>query len=452
MTPVVSRAGDRGLLLDFGSIDAAELHAHAAALRERADVLACIPGARSLYVVFDDRPDMDFALGPVVQAQAHSRQHQIEVNFNGLDLTEFFGRVPPEEFFRRLPELELTARYLGFRAAFAYLDGWPADWSMPRRPTSRSKVARGTFAIAANAAGFYPIDSPGGWNLLGQTDARLWDASCSPPNLIAAGDRIRIIAVDRKIELAAIVAELPERAPAVKFTGALTTAVTRPDWTRIREGRSPGGAFDVDEAEYANALVGNDPDAPLLECAMAGPRIALESARLVAWCGADSDLPQATAFSAAGTLEVGRIRNGLRGWLAIGEAGIDAKVTLSRLRPERNDRLTIRVAAGPHSTPLREVTCEVTPQLNRVGIRLRPLGALPVSAPADLPSCGMQFGTIQLHPDGTLVAMGPDHPITGGYLQPLTVLWGERWKLAQLSPGERVTFVCVDLPADGHSP
>jgi len=101
---------------------------------------------------------------------------------------------------------------------------------------------------------------------------------------------------------------------------------------------------------------------------------------------------------------------------------------------------TIRVLPGPHETPLRTIECEVTPQLNRVGIRLKPVTPLDIQAPADLPSSGMQFGTIQLHPDGSLVAMGPDHPITGGYLQPLTVLWDERWKLAQLTPGERVIF------------
>jgi allophanate hydrolase subunit 2 len=89
------------------------------------------------------------------------------------------------------------------------------------------------------------------------------------------------------------------------------------------------------------------------------------------------------------------------------------------------------VLAGPHESPLRTVECEVTPQLNRVGIRLRPIKPIEIQVPADLPSCGMQFGTIQLHPDGSLVAMGPDHPITGGYLQPFTVLWNERWKLAQ---------------------
>jgi urea carboxylase len=41
--------------------------------------------------------------------------------------------------------------------------------------------------------------------------------------------------------------------------------------------------------------------------------------------------------------------------------------------------------------------------------------------------------------------MGPEHPVTGGYLQPMTVLWAERWKLAQLAPGERVRFIA-------HSP
>ena len=68
-------------------------------------------------------------------------------------------------------------------------------------------------------------------------------------------------------------------------------------------------------------------------------------------------------------------------------------------------------------------------------------GARRHTVPADLPSIGMQFGSLQLHPDGSIVAMGPEHPVTGGYLQPMTVLWSERWKLAQLAPGERVRFV-----------
>ena len=60
-----------------------------------------------------------------------------------------------------------------------------------------------------------------------------------------------------------------------------------------------------------------------------------------------------------------------------------------------------------------------------------------------LPSLGMQFGTLQWHPDGTLVVMGPDHPVTGGYLQPATVIAADLWKLGQLAPGDRVRLLAV---------
>ncbi len=117
---------------------------------------------------------------------------------------------------------------------------------------------------------------------------------------------------------------------------------------------------------------------------------------------------------------------------------------MARITPfasqRREDRHVIRVLRGPHDAGRVEIECEVTPQLNRVGIRLRPLREWNVAIPADLRSIGMQCGTVQLHPDGSLMAMGPDHPVTGGYLQPMTVITSERWKLAQLAPGERVVL------------
>ncbi|HET7434070.1 MAG TPA: hypothetical protein VFN10_05070, partial [Thermoanaerobaculia bacterium] len=109
-----------------------------------------------------------------------------------------------------------------------------------------------------------------------------------------------------------------------------------------------------------------------------------------------------------------------------------------------NERLTIHALAGPHDIGLRDVEAIVTPQLDRVGIRLKPRTPIEANIPADLKSIGMQCGTVQLHPDGSLVAMGPDHPVTGGYLQPMTVLTAERWKLAQLVPGELVRFVIYE--------
>jgi hypothetical protein len=199
---------------------------------------------------------------------------------------------------------------------------------------------------------------------------------------------------------------------------------------------------------------------------MVAPRLRFHSPRRAAFCDGEGNVQT----FAVNELDIGRFRGGLRGYLAI-EGGIDEmrgryaegpvviKPNMSlrahienrrpspRLRGEGGRRpdegLQIRVIPGPHSAPPLPIEWEVTSQLNRVGIRLRPIGASSFRPPANLPSCGMQFGTLQWHPDGSLVAMGPDHPVTGGYLQPATVISADVWKLAQLSPGERVQLIAV---------
>lgn len=195
---------------------------------------------------------------------------------------------------------------------------------------------------------------------------------------------------------------------------------------------SERAAFDDLAAAIATRAVAGNIE--LLECAMSGPRLRFTRDAVIAWCTPSLDV-RVERVRAGEERAFGRIEGGLRAYLAIGEReGVMAKV-------ERGERHIIRALRGPHDIGLGEIECEVTPQLNRVGIRLRPLRDLGIAAPADLRSCGMQCGTVQLHPDGTLVAMGPDHPVTGGYLQPMTVITSERWKLAQLMPGERVTLL-----------
>ena len=118
----------------------------------------------------------------------------MDVDFSGDDFDEFLAhaQVTRDDFLKRIPSLRLTARYLGFRAGFAYLEGWPEEWRMPRRSTSRNLVPRGSFAIAGVMAGFYPVDSPGGWNILGRTNATLWDPNAEPPNRFMPGDVIEL--------------------------------------------------------------------------------------------------------------------------------------------------------------------------------------------------------------------------------------------------------------------
>jgi KipI family sensor histidine kinase inhibitor len=478
MQPKVTRAGDRGVLADFGAeVTAAELHARAAALRGRPQVVACIVGQQSLYIVFDGKPAIDFDDVPAIAFTP--RTHLIDVDFSGPDLEEFLthAHVTSDDFLKRVPSIRLTTRYLGFRAGFAYLEGWPDEWRMPRRTTSRNLVPRGSFAIAGAMAGFYPVDSPGGWNLLGRTNATLWDPKEEPPNRFAPGDVIEI----RPASIAGF--DVPAVASAesagdvvaeVVAPGQLTTIVGARDWKRADYGVSPGGPFDALAAALANRAAGNDDDAPLLECVLVAPRIRFHVPRRVAFCDGGGNV-QTFALTAGEELNLGRFHGGLRGYLAI-EGGVDerrsryaeaptvvranlsfragdfhhrdAEITEKSLRPLRhcgsNRRFGttgIHIIAGPHDAPALPKEWEVTSQLNRVGIRLRPIETSAFVPSANLPSCGMQFGTLQWHPDGSFVAMGPDHPVTGGYLQPATVVSDDLWKLAQLAPGERIRLI-----------
>jgi allophanate hydrolase subunit 1 len=422
----IAPAGDRAVLIDLGDVTAEELHSANAYVRTLPGVVRSIPGHSSLYVIFEGTPDFD-SIKAFRQPSTANRQpttHVIPVAFDGPDLPEFLSHanLTREELLARIPAIRLIARYLGFRGGFAYLDGWPAEWSMPRRPTSRP-VAAGSFAIAGNVAAFYPIDSPGGWNVLGRTDVDL-------ENAIAAGDRLRLRVVEPSSLRAA-----PRRLDD-STTGRLPFDLTAPlaTWT--------DRPFDDVAAALANEAVGNDANAPLLECPLVGPRIRFPADAAIAWCTPDLAIT-VESVHAGEERTFGRVTGGLRAYLAFGsrlQGGGNGRRT-------PNDRATIRAMNGPHDLGLTRVECEVTPQLDRVGIRLRPLQPLRVHIPADLKSIGMQCGTVQLHPDGSLVAMGPDHPVTGGYLQPMTVLAAERWKLAQLVPGERVTFTCHPEPA-----
>jgi allophanate hydrolase subunit 1 len=419
-------AGDNADLIELGDVTAEELHAAAARMRAEEGVLAVIVGHSSLYVIRGERSASS------TSQTREPRELHVRVELDGVDLPEWIST-------ERLAGMRLTVRYLGFRGGFAYLDGWPEEWAMPRRATSRP-VARGSFAIAGNVAGFYPIDTPGGWNILGHTDADLEHAlipgdvivlepHSKPP--LPSGERARVRG-DAGVTCAPHPSPLPAKRGEGAVPGAFCVPVTPPDWSRVERGLSPGGPFDDLAAAVAMSAVRGDVE--LLECAMVGPHLRFPRDRVIAWCTPDLAL-RVEHVREGEERTFGRIIGGLRAYLAMGDAAQEP------IQAKRNgERSVIRVLPGPHDVGIHDIECEVTPQLNRVGIRLRPLRELRVDIPADLRSIGMQCGTVQLHPDGSLVAMGPDHPVTGGYLQPMTVITSERWKLAQLVPGERVTF------------
>jgi inhibitor of KinA len=84
---------------------------------------------------------------------------------------------------------------LGFAPGFPYLGIVPQAIAVPRRSTPRERVPAGSVAIADRQTGIYPVETPGGWNLIGRTEVVLWDPSRAQPALLAPGDRVRFVPV-----------------------------------------------------------------------------------------------------------------------------------------------------------------------------------------------------------------------------------------------------------------
>ena len=86
---------------------------------------------------------------------------------------------------------------VGFVPGWAYLGPVPDALITSRRAVPRTNVPAGSVAIAGRQTGIYPLDSPGGWNLIGRTSVRLFFPESDPPSLFRAGDRVKFFAIER---------------------------------------------------------------------------------------------------------------------------------------------------------------------------------------------------------------------------------------------------------------
>ncbi|HEY3523956.1 MAG TPA: 5-oxoprolinase subunit PxpB [Candidatus Limnocylindrales bacterium] len=103
--------------------------------------------------------------------------------------------LSPERVIDMHATTEYEVYFLGFAPGFAYLGVLPEALAVPRRASPRARVPAGSVAIAERQTAIYPVETPGGWHLIGRTDTRLWDPHRDPPALLAAGDRVRFVPV-----------------------------------------------------------------------------------------------------------------------------------------------------------------------------------------------------------------------------------------------------------------
>lgn len=267
----------------------------------------------------------------------------------------------------------------------------------------------------------------------------------------------------------------------VLSAGALTTVQDRGRRGLAHLGVPAAGPLDRPAADLANRLVGNGPDAALLEVTLGGFAARPTRGLWVAVTGAGHAHPHARWLAAGERLEIAPPATGVRSYLAVaGGIAVDpvlgsrATDTLAWVGPPRvtdGALLPVGQAAGeprPHDAPRVPVTgplrvfpgphpghfaadaldtlCAaayaVRPESNRVGLRLRG-PVLPRAGAQELPSEGMVLGAVQVPPDGQPVVLLADRPPTGGYPVVGVVHPDDLWQCGQLRPGDPVRFAAV---------
>ena len=183
------------VLVELGSVAEVRAAYERLAAARLPGVVELVPAARTVLVV-GDVPDLEERLaGLRAGAGPVGPEVDIPVTYNGPDLAAVARRagLTEDEVVRRHAGAAYTVAFCGFAPGFGYLTGLPAELQVPRRDSPRTAVAAGAVGIAGEFTGVYPRRSPGGWQLLGRTDAVLWDADRDPPALLAPGTRVRFL-------------------------------------------------------------------------------------------------------------------------------------------------------------------------------------------------------------------------------------------------------------------
>jgi len=223
MKPRLLALGDSAWTVEFGqTIDEASnarvmgLAGRIAAARQSEPLMHAVtdvvPTFRSLTVHFDPWTADAAALGRQLLSMAQEgpqictqgRQWRLPVCFDdefAPDLPRVceLKRLRRAEVIEQLLGARLRVYMLGFQPGFPYMGGLPPALHTPRLPSPRQKVPARSVAIALDMCSVYPWESPGGWNLLGRTPVVLFDpAQTEQPAMLAAGDEVRWVAVDRR--------------------------------------------------------------------------------------------------------------------------------------------------------------------------------------------------------------------------------------------------------------
>ena len=509
---------DSGLLVQLEPRLDPEINARARAIALRLTavpgVIETVPALCSALVVFDplatDLPALlDAAEGaaqPSGFAPVSSRLIEIPVVYGGAagpDLEEVAGLcgLTMDQVAREHAGVEYAVYMIGFTPGYPYLGVLPDGLRVRRLAAPRVRVPRGSVAIADALAGIYPMESAGGWRLIGRTPLPIYEPAGADPVLLRPGDRVRFTPI-----AGAAFPPRPRDTPLprprhpvleIRSAGLYTTVqdLGRPGFRRL--GVPTAGAMDPLALQVANVAAGNPPGAAAIELTSPGPVVRMVDHGQVVLAGADLspvldgaavDLGRPVRVRPGQTLEFGVPRRGVWCYLAV-HGGLDVRQVLGssatfvpgalggsggrRLRagdivgrgPDRaapsspcpdvvlpGAEVTVRVIPGPQDEWLtEEARARLMREVFTVGLHSDRAGARLDGPPlahvmsGEFLSDGLLPGAIQIPSGGRPIVILQDGPTTGGYPKAAAVIGADLRLVAQARPGTRLRFKAVSM-------
>ena len=210
--------GDRSILVELGDEISLQVNRKVRELLVGLDhrtvdgVLEIVPGYRSLLVVFNPleieletlQREIDETAGHLDTSRLPlPKTVEIPVCYGDecgpdLEWVAAYQKITPAEVIQLHTEPLYTVYMIGFMPGYPYLGEVADALVTPRRETPRTHVPRGSVAIAQKQTGIYPVESPGGWQIIGRTPVGLFDPQKKAPSLLEMGDRVKFYPISRE--------------------------------------------------------------------------------------------------------------------------------------------------------------------------------------------------------------------------------------------------------------
>ena len=204
--------GDSAATIEFGNELSLDLNCRSIALAKSLSdqplpgMIEAVPAYASVTIFYDrstrfdsvkrELEEREFAISISEIAKANIVEIPIVVSDEfapDLDRVASFAGLSSDETLDTFLSGTYRVHMLGFLPGFAYMGEVEDRIAAPRLETPRTKVSKGSIGIAGRQTGIYPLESPGGWNIIGRTDLQMFDPASDHPCILKPGDEVRFV-------------------------------------------------------------------------------------------------------------------------------------------------------------------------------------------------------------------------------------------------------------------